>query len=138
MTTSIRLRLLEYYSSERDKNQGLFLPGKFQNGVHFPGDCLMVFPAVGLQAAGAVFDSLFGITEIAAAVFAQAVQWAVAEQAAEPLRVSAFVAGEIFAGFVLKEIIVRHFLHSALFNQLDTWYNAFNRHSRDMRSQDPW
>ena len=86
---------------------------------------------MGAQTIGAVFDSLFGIPEAAAAVFSQAVQGAVAEEAAESFRICTGMTGKIFAFLILKEIIICHFLHSALFNLLDTWYNAINIQSRE-------
>ena len=45
------------------------------------GDILIALPFVGAQAAGAVFDAGFGISKIAAAVVAQGVEGAVAEDA---------------------------------------------------------
>ena len=63
---------------------------------------------MGPQALGAVFDAGFGVGEIAAAVVAQGVEGAVAEDAGEGLRVGIFVTGEVFAGFVLEKVVICH------------------------------
>ena len=63
---------------------------------------------MGPQAGGAVFDSLFRISEAAAALVSQCIERAVAEQAAEGFRVGIGMAGKIFTFPVLKKIIVGH------------------------------
>ena len=73
--------------------------------AHLFGDLLIAFPLVGTQARGAVFDAVRGIDEIAAAVFPQGVEGAVAEEAGEGVRIGILVAGEVFAIAVLKEIV---------------------------------
>ena len=84
------------------------------------GDRIVALPFVGAQAAGAVFDAGFGVGEVAAAVFAQGVEGAVAENAGEGLGVGIFMTGEIFAGFVLKKIVCH-------------WITSFKTDSRDIR-----
>ncbi len=63
---------------------------------------------MGPQAARAVLDAVFGVGEIAAAVFAQGVEGAVAEDAAEGFWVGVGVAGKVFTFPVLEEIVVWH------------------------------
>ena len=74
---------------------------------------MIIFPAVGLEAGRAILEPLGGICKIAAAVFAQAVQGTVAEHATEGFRVRLFMAGEIFAFFMLIKIVVGHFVSSS-------------------------
>ena len=81
-----------------------------KNTGHFLADGAVIFPAVGLQALGAVLDAIFRVCKAAAAFVAQGIQGAVAEQTAEGFRVSALMAREIFALLVLEKIIVRHSL----------------------------
>ena len=69
---------------------------------------MIILPAVGFQASRAILEALGGVSKIAAAVFTQAVQGAVAEHAAEGRRVGVFMAGEIFAFLMLVKIVVRH------------------------------
>ena len=63
---------------------------------------------MGAQTAGAVFDTVFGVGEIAAAILTQSVEGAVAEDAAKSFRVGILVAGEVFTGFVLEKVVVWH------------------------------
>ena len=56
-------------------------------------------------AVGAVFDPLLSDLKVPAAFFPQRIQWTVAEQAAEGLRVRPGVAGEILALYVRKKFI---------------------------------
>ena len=58
----------------------------------------------------AVFNSLICIAEITTALISQAIQRAIAEQAAEGLRIRPFVAGEVLTFPVLEEIVIRHSL----------------------------
>ena len=78
---------------------------------HFPqlsANVAVILPAMGTQAEGTVLDSLFVIPEAAAAILPQGVQRTITEQAAEPLRVRAWMAGEILTFPVLKKIIMAH------------------------------
>ena len=68
----------------------------------------IVFPSVGPQAVGAVFDTLLRVAEIATALVSQGIQGAVAEQAAEAFRVGPGVAGKVFTFPVLKKIVMGH------------------------------
>ena len=77
---------------------------------YFPGNITVALPFVGTQAIGAVLDAVFRIGEMTATLVPQGVQGAIAKQAAEALRVSTFVTGEIFAGFILKKIEICHSL----------------------------
>ena len=61
---------------------------------------------MGKGAAGAVLVALFSIPEMAAAVLAQGVQGAVAEQAVEPVGIINPVAGEVFAFPILEKGVV--------------------------------
>ena len=64
--------------------------------------------AVGIQAVAAIFHTVFRITEIAAAPVPKCIQRAVTEKTVEIVRVCTFMAGEIFAGSILKEIVICH------------------------------
>lgn len=57
----------------------LFLLCKFYNIVHLGHDTLIIFPSMGHHAVGAVFDALFGIGKITAALIAQGIKRAIAE-----------------------------------------------------------
>ena len=59
---------------------------------------------------GTILDTLFGISKITSALICQGIQGAVTEQAAEIFRILALVAGKVFAGTVLEEIVVCHSL----------------------------
>ena len=60
-------------------------------------------PSVGYQTVGAILYAAVQIDEVSAAVAAQRIQRAVAEQAVEILRMLRLVAGEELAGLVLGE-----------------------------------
>ena len=79
----------------------------------------MVIPlwAVGDQTGGAVFDSLGGVSEMAAAPIAQRVEGAITEQAVELLRFRICVAGEIFAVAITEETMIM--VHSMLLLRRD-------------------
>ena len=83
----------------------LFFPYQLDDLANLFGDILIALPFVGAQAAGAVFDAGFGVGEVAAAVVAQGVEGAVAEDAGEGLGVGIFMTGEVFAGLVLEKIV---------------------------------
>ena len=72
---------------------------------HLLGDISIALTLMGAQTAGAVLNAILGIGETAAAVFAQGIEGAVAEDATKSLWVGILVAGEVFAGFVLEEIV---------------------------------
>lgn len=63
---------------------------------------------MGMQAPGTVFNSVFQIDKAAAALICQAVQRAVAKQAAEGIRICTFVAGKILTFPILKKVIMAH------------------------------
>ena len=86
--------------------RGLFR--QIQNTGHFLHDLSIIFPAMGTQAVGAVLDPIGRIAKAAAALIAQSIQGAIAEQTAEGIRVCAPVTGEIFAILILKKIIMGH------------------------------
>jgi hypothetical protein len=83
---------------------------KFYYFAHFAHNTLIIFPYVRNYAAGAILDALFYIRKIAATLITQGIQGAVTEQAAEIFRILALVAGKIFTGTVLEEIVVCHSL----------------------------
>lgn len=85
-----------------------FLLHQFDDLTHLFGDVPVAFPLVGTQAGRAVLDAVFCVVEIAAAVFAQGIEGAVAENAGEGFGVGMFVAGEIFTLPVLEKIIMCH------------------------------
>lgn len=76
---------------------------------HLIQNLLIILPTVGLQAAGAVLNAIVGICKTAAAPVTQSIQWAIAEQTAEILRIRPPVAGEVFALRILNIIIMAHF-----------------------------
>ena len=80
--------------------------------THLFCDILIAFPFMGTQASGAILDAVVGVGEIAAAVFAQGVEGAVAEDAGECFGVGILVAGEIFALPVLEKIVMCHVVTS--------------------------
>ena len=86
----------------------LFFPYQLDDLANLFGDILVALPFVGAQAAGAVLDAGFGVGKIAAAVVAQGVEGAVAEDAGEGLRVGVLVTGEVFTLLVLEKIVVGH------------------------------
>jgi hypothetical protein len=98
------------YQPIREKSRLLFR--HFKNAGHFFADGTIILPAVGFQALGAILDAIFRVCKAAAALVAQGVKGTIAEQAAEGFRVSAWMAGEIFAFLVLEKIIVGHFYSS--------------------------
>jgi hypothetical protein len=61
-----------------------------------------------MQTISAVLHSAFRIAETAAAPVAQGIQRTVAEKAVEIVRFCTFMAGEIFAGSILKVIVICH------------------------------
>ena len=73
--------------------------------AHLLGDIPVAPPLVGAEALGAVLDAILGVSEIAAALVAQGVEGAVAENAGEGLGVGILMSGEVLAGFVLKKIV---------------------------------
>ena len=113
MTASIRLHIgiviaVILYQQVPEKSR-LFLPFcQFQDFLHLIADGAIILPPVGTQAPGAVLDAIADITEAAPAPVAQSVQRAVAEQAAEALRVSPLVTGEVLAFLILKKIVMTH------------------------------
>jgi hypothetical protein len=76
--------------------------------MHSGADGIVVLPAVGTEAIGAVLDAVFSVSKAAAAVFPQGVKGAIAEDTAETLRISSLVAGEIFTFPILKKIVMTH------------------------------
>ena len=60
---------------------------------------------MGLSALRTILNALWGVGKVAAALVAQGVEGAVAEDAGEGLRVCAGVAGEVFAVKVLEKIV---------------------------------
>ena len=113
MTASIRLHIgiviaVILYQQVPEKSR-LFLPFcQFQNFSHLIADGAIILPPVGPETAGAVLDSFVRIPEAAPALFPQSVQGAVAEQAAETLRVRPLMTGEILTFPVLKKIVMAH------------------------------
>lgn len=75
-------------------------------------DTFVLFGIVRAQAIGAILNAIGRICKIAATVLAQSIQRAVAEQAIKSLRVSAFVAGKIFAGLILEKCRIFHSISS--------------------------
>ena len=78
---------------------------------HLLHHSIVVFPFVGPQAAGAVLDAGFGVGKLAAAPIPKGIQRAVAEQAAEAIRIRALMAGKVLALLMLKKIVICHFVY---------------------------
>ncbi len=67
-------------------------------------------------AVGAILLSVFQVSTVSAALFAQSIEWAVAEKAVKLLFGYALVTGEIFALPVLKKtVMLARFHHLSLF-----------------------
>ena len=81
---------------------------QLQHHGHFFHDLVVIAPAMGLQAIGAILNAIGQIPECAAALVTQGIKGAIAEQAIKILRVRALMAGEIFTFPVLKEIVITH------------------------------
>ena len=82
---------------------------KFQNLWHFFHDFSIIFPAVGTETVGAVFDAIGQIAETAATAIPQSVQRTVTKQTVEGIRIRPRMTGEIFTFPVLKKIVMGHF-----------------------------
>jgi hypothetical protein len=90
---------------------------------HLLHDFTVVLTPVGTQATRTILDSLLRVGKAAAALVFQSIQGAIAEQAAEILRVRALMAGEIFTFPVLKIIEVGHYFPpKILFNPTFSCY----------------
>ena len=76
---------------------------QFRQLLILSGHISIVFAFMWQLAVGAVFDPLLSDLKVPAAFFPQRIQWTVAEQAVEVLRVCSFVTGKIFALFVAEK-----------------------------------
>ena len=76
---------------------------QFRQLLILSGHISIVFAFMWQLAVGAVFDPLLSDLKVPAAFFPQCIQWTVAEQAVEVLRVRYFVAGKIFTFFVAEK-----------------------------------
>jgi hypothetical protein len=83
---------------------------QFQDFCHFIHDLCVVFPAVRLQALGAILDAVIRIKKVASAAVAQGIEGAVAEQTVEVFRVRAGMTGEVFTLLILEKIVMAHFI----------------------------
>ena len=83
---------------------------QFDNRGHFFTDQIVILPAMGDPAMGAILDALFCVAEIAAAFVPQGIQRTIAEQTAEGLRVRTGMAGKILALLVLEKVIMWHII----------------------------
>lgn len=81
------------------------------------GNVAVISSFVRQKAVGAVFDSAFCITEIPAAVFPQRIQGTIAKKTVKVLRISSFVAREIFTIF-MAEIRIFFSLPIRLFHKI--------------------
>mgnify|MGYP006956563922 CR=1 FL=1 len=89
----------------------VLFPGQLRQLREFLGDVAVAAPAMGDQTAAAILDAIADIGEVAAALPAQHIQGAVAEQAVEICK--SLVTGEIFTIFILKKTIgIFHLQHS--------------------------
>ena len=90
------------------KSRVILLFGKGDYFLQIAANVAVVFSLVGAQATGAILNAIGGISEVAAAVFAQGVKGTIAKHTAKAVWVSPLMAGEIFTLSVLVEIVVRH------------------------------
>ena len=74
----------------------------------FRADIIVALGSMGQKTGRAILDAVVQIAEIASTVFPKGIEGAVAEDAGEGLRVGVLVAGEVFAGFVLEEVVIGH------------------------------
>ena len=74
-----------------------------------PADFIITLRTMGKQAVGTVLDAAFRVGKFPAALLAQGIKRAVAEQTVEAVLLCCLVAGEVFTLTVLKETIA----HSA-------------------------
>ena len=81
---------------------------KFQNLWHFFHDFSIIFPAVGTETVGAVFDTVGQVAETATAFVTQGIQGAIAKQTAKGIWIRPRMTGEIFTFPVLKKIVMSH------------------------------
>ena len=58
-----------------------------------------------IQAFAAVLYAVLRVDEVATAAVTQNIQWAIAEQAVEIVRVSLCVTGKVFAFLILKKTV---------------------------------
>ena len=65
---------------------------------------------MGFETVGAVLDTRIGVAEAAAALIAQAVQRAIAEQAVKAFLLHALMAGKILTFPILKKLVMLHIL----------------------------
>ena len=80
----------------------------FDDLHHLLLDTLAVLPFVGPQTVGAILNAVFRVCKITTAFIPQCIQGAIAEQAAEGIRICPGMAGKIFTLSMLKKIVVCH------------------------------
>ena len=82
--------------------------GQVDDFGHSFHDVVKTALAVGQKAVGAIFDPCIGVCEIPTALIFQCIEGAVAEKAVKGVTIRFFVTWEVFAFFVLKELIIFH------------------------------
>ena len=117
-----------------EKSRMLFC--QLHNRFHLLNDALIILPAMGLYASGAILNTAFRIGKAAAAFISQRVQRTITKQTAEAFRVCACMAREIFTFFILKKVVVRHFCFSFTAGSIPAIIILQN--SRDIPGAVPW
>ena len=104
----------------------LFLFRQFHNRFHLLHDPVVILPVVRNQTAAAVFDAIFQIGKVSAALVSQGIKRAIAEKTVKILRVDPLVAGKEFAGSVLAEFIVFHIPYTSVqgYSTGGSWVNS--------------
>ena len=91
---------------------------EFLNALHdilkFGVYIIIITSLVWKQALGAILYAVLGIFAVAAALFAQRKQRAIAEQAVKILRMFGGMAGKIFTFGILKKSVIAVFRHSTI------------------------
>ena len=71
---------------------------------------IIISPLVGHKAMAAILDTALCVAEVTAALISQPIKGAIAEKAIKIRRIFALMAGKIFAFFILKKLIMLHFM----------------------------
>ena len=89
------------------------LHGQFHDLIIFCHDIIIILRYMRQFAIAAILTDICNIFEISAALIAQCIQWAIAEQAIETVRIVRGMTGKILAVFVIEKAITvfRLFFH---------------------------
>ncbi len=102
------------YQSIRKKSRVLahcrFLFRQLDHCFRLLLDRSIILTAMGAQASRTILYAVFCICKASATLFSQHIEWAIAKQAAEALRICTAMAGEIFTFLILKKIVISHYI----------------------------